>query len=773
MGTGWLLDVTDDRDGTGVLLWLKDETTRRVTPRRVAFRPPFWVVGPPEALDRVAAALAPREDVAEVVRRTERPSLFDRRPRRVLAVTARRNMMRRRLAESVDALGDYHTFTLYDVDLGAPQLYYLRHGVYPFAPVVWDDTTIRATLPAEAIDYPAVPLVGSVLQVRLAGHRRGRVVPKEGTIDAIQLGDATLEGEEAELLPAFHAELLRQDPDILFTDGGDAFDLPWLARRALAHRLPTESFYLGRIPSPIAPARPARSYESYGRILHKDASFLIPGRFHIDRGNSFLYGDAAIDGLVDAARLSRLSLQTVVRQSPGTCFTAMEMAHALEQGAHVPFKKNRPEEFKSGRALVAADRGGVIFLPPVGVHDVVDEFDFASLYPHIMVRNNLSTETLDCPCCPESPLVAPGLGYRSCTRRVGLIPRTLAPLLERRLAYKARLKDPQLAPEARERLSRRVKMLKWILVTAFGYQGYRNARFGRIECHEAINAYARALIARLVPAAEAEGYRALHGLVDSLWLTPVDRARAMDPDGFAERMGRLFDLPLAYEGRYRWIVFLPAVTHGLGVPNRYYGLYESGEFKLRGIGSRRHDTPTVFRRFEAEVLDVLARARDADGVHRSLPKILARSDLFAQQLRAGSWPREELLVTHRLAQPAGDYVVFTESVAALRQLARLGGERDPGESVRFLVRDRRARSYRDRVTVAEALAGDDPYDADAYLEGLARCAETLLVPLGVTRASLLERWGVPVDRPRERYRSPEAVAQRRMPIEGGALMEPL
>ena len=123
MGTGWLLDVTDDRDSAGVLLWLKDDATRRVIPRRVAFRPPFLATGPPDALDHAARTIASRDDVAEVAFRTERPSLFDHRPRRVLAVTARRNAMRRRLAESVDALGDYHAFTLYDVDLGAPQLY--------------------------------------------------------------------------------------------------------------------------------------------------------------------------------------------------------------------------------------------------------------------------------------------------------------------------------------------------------------------------------------------------------------------------------------------------------------------------------------------------------------------------------------------------------------------------------------------------------------------------------------------------------------------------
>jgi DNA polymerase elongation subunit (family B) len=762
MGTQWLLDITDAPDGRGVVLWVKDETTRRVEGRRADYRPPFLVTGPPVALREAARSLAGRPEVERAQVRSMRPSILDRRPARTLCVTAARNPLRRRLAQEVDRQGGYHTFQLYDVDLGAPQLYYLAQGLYPFAPVKGEGLDLTPTVPVEAVDYPPPPLRGAVLEVRLAGHRRGRVVPSGATIGAIVLGDALIEGGEEEVLLEFHRELLRQDPDLLLTDGGDAFDLPWLARRALAHALPTASFYLGRVPSPIAPARPARSFVSYGQVLHRDASFLIPGRFHIDRGNSFLYGDAAIDGLVDAARLSRLSLQTIVRQSPGTCFTAMEMAHALEMGVHVPFKKNRPEDFKSGRALVHADRGGVIFQPPIGVHDRVDEFDFASLFPHIMVRKNLSTETLDCRCCPESPIVTPGLGYRSCTRRVGLIPKTLAPLLARRMAYKAARKDPHVTRAESERLSRRAKMLKWILVTAFGYQGYRNARFGRIECHEAINAYARELIAQLIPAAERAGYRALHGLVDSLWLTPVDRSVAMDPFDFAERMSETFDLPLGYEGRYRWIVFLPAVTHGLGVPNRYYGLYETGEFKLRGIGSRRHDTPTVFRRFEGEVLELLGRSRDAEGVRRAIPRVLARADLFATALSEGTWPREELLLTHRLSQPAEEYVVFTASVAALRQIAALGGNREPGESVRFLVRDRSARSYRERVTVAEALDERTPYDVGAYLDGLARSAETLLAPFGVTRAGLLERWSVDAMAPRPRFRSPEGVAQQRL-----------
>jgi DNA polymerase elongation subunit (family B) len=437
----------------------------------------------------------------------------------------------------------------------------------------------------------------------------------------------------------------------------------------------------------------------------------------------------------------------------------MEMVEAFRLGVHIPWKKNRPEAFRPGDRLVEADRGGAIFLPPVGVHDRIDEFDFASLYPHIMVRKNLSAETLDCRCCPASPVRAPGLGYRSCTRRVGLIPRTLAPLLARRLAYKAALGAPGLSGDRAVRLKRRIRMLKWVLVTAFGYQGYRNARFGRIECHEAINAYARELLATLAEEAARTGYRVVHGIVDSLWLRPVDPDAPPDPRAFARRMSARFDLPLGYEGRYRWIVFLPAVTHGLGVPNRYYGLYDTGEFKLRGIGGRRHDTTTFVRRCEGEILDLFRRAQDAEGIRALLPRALARADLFAERLASGRWPVEELLVSHRVGQAPEAFVTFTDSVAALRQLADAGAVRGAGELVRFVVRDRRSRSFRDRVRAAELLDGDERYDVGAYLELLARSVETLLAPLGVTREELLARWGAAPRPARMRYRSPERPLQ--------------
>ena len=755
----WLLDITESADGRSLLLWTRERgDAGKVRSEAVAHRPPFRVAVPRAERAGVVRELLDRPDVDRVERSVERPSLFDERPRELLVVTPRSNRERRRLAEWIDRRGDFHRFLLFDVDLAPAQSYHLAHDLYPFAPVVRAGGRWVATEPAERVDYEGPPLRSAALEIALAGGRRWPV--PGAPIESIRLGAERIEGPEEELLRALPRAIDALDPDVVLTHGGDAFDLPWLYGRAAARGLSDAEFVLGRSPQRHGPSRAARSYASYGRILHSAAAFDLPGRFHIDRENSFLFEETELPGLVDASRLSRLSLQAVVRQSPGTCFSAMEIAQAVRAGRRIPWKKNRPERFRTAEHLVAADRGASILRPPVGVHSHLDEFDFASLFPQIMVRHNLSAETLDCRCCPTSPHVAPGLGYRSCTRRVGLLPRSLAPLLERRARLKAAMRQAPAGSPERRRLHGRVKMLKWILVTAFGYQGYRNARFGRIECHEAINAYARALFADMIREAEAAGYRMLHGIVDSMWLAPGPSSVA--PEEFARSIGERYGLPLGYEGRYRWIVFLPTVADGMGVPNRYYGCYESGEFKLRGIGARRHDTTALARRLEGEILQLFRSARDADGVRALLPRALARADRFAERVARGEWPIAELVVARRASAAVDDYAVFTETVSALRQSESLGRPRAPGESVRFVILDRSSRSWHDRVRLAEAITGDERYDPGAYLELLAREVETLLAPFGIDRAALLARWNAPVGRRRPRYGSPSGPRQRRL-----------
>ena len=60
--------------------------------------------------------------------------------------------------------------------------------------------------------------------------------------------------------------------------------------------------------------------------------------------------------------------------------------------------------------------------------------------------------------------------------------------------------------------------MKWLLVCCFGYTGYKNARFGKIEAHEAINAVARETLLVAKEIAETDGFELIHALVDSLYV---------------------------------------------------------------------------------------------------------------------------------------------------------------------------------------------------------------------------------------------------------------
>jgi DNA polymerase I len=177
-----------------------------------------------------------------------------------------------------------------------------------------------------------------------------------------------------------------------------------------------------------------------------------------------------------------------------------------------------------------ADRGGFIFAPEVGLHENVHELDFSSLYPNIICTRNVSPDVIRCDCHSDRDDV-PGLGYSICDDR-GYLVDVLQPIVDARDEIKAAIRREEDRDEPdKDRLAvleGRSGALKWILVACFGYQEFSNAKSGRIECHEAINAFAREILLTTKQRLEAGGWRVVHGIVDSTWVTP-------DPDVEDER----------------------------------------------------------------------------------------------------------------------------------------------------------------------------------------------------------------------------------------------
>src|SRR5207249_1059957 len=65
---------------------------------------------------------------------------------------------------------------------------------------------------------------------------------------------------------------------------------------------------------------------------------------------------------------------------------------------------------------------------------------------------------------------------------------------------------------------------------------------------------------------------------------------------------------------------LPCKTTGVGALNRYYGLFQDDEFKLRGIELRKHDTPEFINICQEAILGELSLASTAAEFRERIPK---------------------------------------------------------------------------------------------------------------------------------------------------------
>jgi DNA polymerase-2 len=315
-------------------------------------------------------------------------------------------------------------------------------------------------------------------------------------------------------------------------------------------------------------------------------------------------------------------------------------------------------------------------------------------------------------------------------------------------------------------------VLKWLLVCCFGYTGYKNARFGKIEAHEAINALAREKVLVAKEVAEQRGFRVLHALVDSLYVQkdrgwglgtrdwektetrkskfetrqaatefrvssfefrsypPAPNAQSPAPttredyERLAQEIEQITRLPMALEAVYRYAVFLPSKQSAeIPVPNRFFCVSDEGELKVRGLECRRHDTPPFVTRMQREVLAILAEARDFATYCDKLREAREVYERYQERLRDGSVAAEELVIRKRLTKAPGNYQKNSSTAIAARQLDRAGVKLRPGENIEFIITDARSSLVDDRVRAWTLWEGWRGYDVEAYGKALAKAFE--------------------------------------------------
>lgn len=682
-----------------VVVWHRSDSGLTVE-RDQSYTPRFYLAGPSSARATIRSWLKTEPTVVEVTEVHKRTRLREDEAEPVLAVDLSHTASPPALATRLrrDVVADRWapgTVRFFNVDFAPQFRYCLETGT---------DPTPEGSLSTLSLSLPEPALAErSINDLKLDGERAG-------------------DHEEA-IIETVSETLVDHDPDVLIVN--DARIVPLLAERALATE---HSLQLGRLQG-WSKLAGENTFESYGKVGHSAARYNVPGRILIDTSNSFLWAESSLAGLLYLVEASHKPLQETAWGSIGNILTSIQIREATDRGVLVPWNKWEPEHFTDVQTMHAADRGGFIMDPQVGFHETVHELDFASLYPAIMCEYNISPDTILCSCHDDRTDI-PELDYHVCDRR-GFIADVLEPLLTDRAAAKERIAEAETAGTAETDVIKDQRAIagaiKWVLVSCFGYQGYRNSKFGRIECHEAINAVAREIFLTAKERLEAGGWQVIHGIVDSLWVT----AAAPDPEPLAAIADEIADrvrVPLDHEDAYDWAMFVPRRGTDRGALTRYVAKRSDGSYKLRGIEARQRSTPPYVASIQRELLDALDE-------YRSPEPVIDRLDRAVTELHAGTVDPADLVITKRASKPVDAYTQETLTVGALRRAERNGLSREPGQSVQFVV----VANDADRVSDRVRLAIEDPlaYDAAYYEEQLLRAAESVVAPLGWERSRIV------------------------------------
>ncbi len=690
-------------------------------------------------MERLLSSLYNNQKIASVRFTEKYAQPVDSEKSRVLELTVKDCRQIPSLTLEILRMGDYLRYEIHNCDVHNDRSYFFSRDLFPLA-------YVEVTLGKLGLNYKLLDNVKStdyvVPQLRIlrldVDVAKKDVIPSfDDPISQIRIKQDHQEeipidyGDEATKLLQLVYAVRELDPDIIVTSSGDSYLFPYLIQRATINDVADE-FILSRDPKPFnRKVAIGRTYFSYGHTFYRASTVRLYGRIHIDENNTFIVKESGLDGFIEIARTCRVPLHTAARFSIGSSMSSIQFYQALKDDILLPRNKKIPEAFKSALDLLVGDRGGFIFEPRLGVHDSIGELDFSSMYPSLMRKYNISAETVLCKCCPDSPNRIPDLNYHICTKRVGMVPKTVDLALTKRLTYK-RLRDEATDKRRKQVYDRRQTALKWILVTCFGYLGFSNSKFGTVDGHIGVCAFARETFLKTAHLAEDEGFEVVHGIVDSLWLKK-EGASMEDYGKLCDVITRQIGVPINFEGYYKWIAFLPSRLHPrVSVLNRYLGVMDSGKIKVRGLEVRRRDTPGFVFDAQTDMINTLAKANNTTELYQQIPEALKVLRQYRQRLLNGEVPLSDLIVTKHMSKQPKHYRQQVSQVIAAQQLTKHGLDLQAGSNVQFLFTDANHKRCERRIKAAQLIEKGVNPDTKKYLLLLYSSTANLLSFAGYT-----------------------------------------
>lgn len=239
-----------------------------------------------------------------------------------------------------------------------------------------------------------------------------------------------------------------------------------------------------------------------------------------DAVTTTMIGDKLTPLTVAQTRLVGQPLFDIARMTTGQMVEWYLMLKAYEKNNIIPNKPDTDEysqRRKSNKVI-----GGYVKEPEKGLFEHIAYLDFKSLYPSIIIAQNISPDTItDGENMDESEYyTCPENGYKFLKEPKGFIPSIIGYILDERQRIKKLMKEEKV-PEQKRAYDFEQQGLKRLANSMFGAYGYSRFRWYKIECAAAITAWGREYIRNAMKKAEEYDFKPIYADTDGFYATYI------------------------------------------------------------------------------------------------------------------------------------------------------------------------------------------------------------------------------------------------------------
>ncbi len=427
------------------------------------------------------------------------------------------------------------------------------------------------------------------------------------------------------------------------------------------------------------------------------------------------------------ARLAKMSIEDVTRKKVSAWIKNLMFWEHRRRGYLIP----NQEDLLSikGRVVTAAKVGGkryagaIVIDPIPGVYFNVVVADFASLYPSIIKKWNISYETIDPPekRCTRLYEVRDEKGdtiHNVCVDSIGITAQLVGILRDFRVKiYKRMSKSPDFRQELKSWYDVVQRAMKVYINASYGVFGHAKFPFYTPSAAESVTAIGRYVILTTIDKAKELGLKVLYGDTDSLFLwSPDNNSLQKLRDWVADNFG----LELELDKTYKFVAF--------SLKKNYLGFQDGGNVDIKGLMGKKRNVPKVLQETFIDVVNALSKLSDTPESMENVKEFLRLKirDLYVK-MRDKSFTLDEVAYRTTINKDPSEYVKTTPPhVKAARQLISNGINITRGDVILYV----KVKS-KDKVKPIQ-LAKVDDIDVDSYLDYIKSILDQVLTPFGIT-----------------------------------------